>query len=155
LSRAWREETEAAAAKGRTGAQIALASSKISGRDPYGGDVPRDIETARDLLERARKSGAITATYLLASTFEVTGEPPEANAAAIALYEEAARGGSFYACIALGRIYSGHCASSEESDRAREWYKCALETGHDVDDAEALNEARIYIATGMRTPGPP
>jgi hypothetical protein len=144
LSRLWKADIETAAAKGRAGALIALAVAKMSGRDPYGGDVERDIEGARALLERARLSGAVTATHLLACSLEVAGDPA-ANAAAIALHEEAARNGSFHSCIALGRVYGALGDQLAPNELASKWYQAALDIGHDVDDLQALDEARAYV----------
>lgn len=146
LSSSWIAETEASVSKGRTGALIALAVAKLSGRDPYGGDFERDTDGARALLERARSLGAVTATHLLACTIEVAGGGVAANAAAIELHEEAAQNGSFHSCIALARIYRGDDRQMSSNDLARMWYQRALDTGRDVDDLETLAEAREYIA---------
>ena len=138
-------DLRALARLGRTAHQIELGQSLLVGRDFYGNPVEVDYAEARHWLELAHERGAYTATFLLGTIHEEGLGVAVDLPAAVDLYGQAAKFGSYYAKLRLARIYANERSAMHDAELAVAWYgKVLEETG--VDDDEGHAEARDYLS---------
>jgi TPR repeat protein len=146
----WLAEAMKLADSGMTPYQIQLGNSYLTGFDPEGNEFPRDYAEARKWLEKAHANGAFTATYILGTMYEEgKGVEPDVGKA-VEFYKAAAARGGFYPCVHLARIFSRGEHVSSSSELAAEWYEKVLSFESEVDDTEAIDEARRYLAEQTR-----
>lgn len=129
------------AARGSGAAQLELGHGLMSGRLLSGESIECDYGQARYWLQRAHDQGVATASLLLGMMNE-DGLGGEADlAAAIALYESAARRGDVIPCLRLARLY----AAGDARALAEEWYRHVLQLATPEADAEEIAEAKAYL----------
>ena len=142
----WLTEAKAKAERGITAYQIQLGNSYLTGRDPDGNEFARDYAEARKWLELAHAKGASTATLILGTMYEEGKGMAIDIAKAVELYEAAAARGGFYPCVNLARIYARGDQVPKSPELAAEWYEKVMSFESEIDDKEAIDEARKYLA---------
>jgi uncharacterized protein len=126
------------AATGSVPAQAVLGIALLLGEG-----VPQDYAEAYRWLSAAAEHGAPRAVLYLGLMYERGNHVPASTSLARALYEQAARGGEFLACVFLGRLLAAEGNSATEALR---WYKAAVAQAGSVSDCPELAEARAYVA---------
>jgi uncharacterized protein len=113
---------KAAADAGLVKAQIHYGCSLLDGFD-----IPQDVPTGLDYLEKARKAGSAEAIYDLGVTYDLGEEVEKDDAKAFNYYLEAANMGDADAQYALYKMYSNGCGCTRDAEKAFHWVSLAAD----------------------------
>jgi TPR repeat protein len=140
-----RDELEREAERGLVPAQSILGIAYLYGDQFEDGPVEPDYAKAKGLLESASARGAPRALSNLGYMYENGLGCSRDLQRAIELYKRSARGGEYFPCLWLARIYARGTGGDPDVEEATDWYRRALAFKGKVDDDEGIAEADAFL----------
>ena len=142
-----RDEMEQKADRGSVPAQVTLGIAHLYGYQFDDAQVEPDYAKARTFLEAASAQGAPRALSNLGYMHENGLGCSKDLPRAIELYERSVRGGEYFPCLWLARIYAHGKVGDVDPQRAAHWYAKVQSFRGKVDDDEGLAEADAFLGS--------